>query len=110
MHTGNMGVLKYFLGSVLYVIMHSGRFRGSIEKRCDEFYDHHLTPMYAKLLDPARIGKLTPGMFIVKDNFPVFSGKAAETQHLLYALKEYWLEARDGGDHDEHIMRALGCL
>ena len=49
-------------------------------------------------------------MFMGGENFPAFSGKAAETEHILFVLNEYWSDNRDGNDHDEHIMRAFECL
>ena len=49
-------------------------------------------------------------MFMHGEDFPVFSGKAAETEHFLFVMNEYWMAHRDGSDHDEHIMRAFECL
>ena len=106
MHAGCLGVLSYFLGSVLTELVASADQKGRSAKL--ENLWARIQHWYAELDINCRFTQLPLAAFERTDKgFPLLKGKAAETQGLLYVLLQVCVEVDDGSSHHRHRIRAL---
>lgn len=86
MHTGCLGVVAWFLGSVLWELVYDGPFEGSVDRRIKAVWGH-IVHWYDELGVKNRLGQLTLEMFKTTGNFACLKGKAAENHQLLPVLR-----------------------
>ena len=89
MHSGDLGVLVYFLGGVLVELLLWGPYSGVQASRLgqlwadiQEVYDNN------PALRENRLNRLEVSMFYTPGEFGLFKGKAAESRHFLPVLME----------------------
>eukprot|EP00974_Lingulodinium_polyedra_P055889 5374491-Lingulodinium_polyedra.AAC.1 len=109
MHTGCLGVLGYFLGSVLWELLYTGPFTGTMDTRCAAILAL-MKKHYAMCNSSTRLHKLKPDMFVRKKRFSTLIVKAAECQELLFIMPGLLREIHDESPHHEHRFRACNAL
>ena len=109
MHTGSLGVLSWFCGAVLKDLVNSPTRRSRPEKLAG-LWDR-IQFWYHELECPSRFTHLPLPYFEPEEGaLPCLKGKAAETQWLLYFLKEICVESQDGSPRSQHRARACENL
>ncbi|CAK0824589.1 unnamed protein product [Prorocentrum cordatum] len=109
MHTGCLGVVAAFVGAILWELVHDGPFPGTIDQRLGAVCV--VINASADIISPTyRVSNLTRSMFEHGDNYASFTGKAAESQHMLFSLLDVCNNLDDGGDHHGHRLAALRSL
>lgn len=102
MHTGVLGVLCWFLGAVIWELMHDGVWEGGIDQRLQQLWSQILIEYDAQQIKN-RLSKLTVSMFSGgTDQWACFTGKAAETTSLLYVLRNVCGVFQTGSYRDHH--------
>ena len=109
MHSGDLGVVQYLIGSVL-------------DELCDE-WPGPLTPVckmkhlwraiksqYSECGTRNRLSILKREMFLRRDDFPLLKANAAESRALLFVVKDICNSMYDGSDRDEHRRRCLDSI
>ena len=109
MHTGCLGVVAWFLGSVLWELVYDGPFEGSVDRRIKAVWGH-IVHWYDELGVKNRLGQLTLEMFKTTGNFACLKGKAAENHQLLPVLRALCSQLGAFSDRDRHRQRALDNL
>ena len=84
MHTGDLGALLYYEGSVLWELLYDGPFVGTDKSRVGQLWSLILRT-YDVLKTPSRIPILLPSTFARTGDFARLSCKAAHAKHLLFA-------------------------
>ena len=109
MHTGSLGVVLYFLGSVFYELVYDG----VLDRRPDAALEKLwllIKNLYGRLGIQNRLSQLTLKMFVQSDAYPALGAKAAEGQALLPVVLEICKAYDDGSEHHAHRTRALQAL
>ena len=70
MHTGCLGVVAWFLGSVLWGLVYDGPFEGSVDRRIKAVWGH-IVHWYDELGVKNRLGQLTLDMFKTRETLHV---------------------------------------
>ena len=109
MHTGDLGVLGYFLGSILAELLVDGPFTGPQAAQLKVIW-RLVQDKYQELGVTNRLTNLTKEMFLRQGDFPVLKAKAAESRALLFVLESVCEDLDDGSDRDQHRLRALRSL
>ena len=104
MHAGSLGILTWFLGAVLYELVHDGPWEGSVADRLDILWTH-INAEYRSLGSTNRLSTLPLTLFDHGQKaYPCFTGKASEAMNLLFVLREMCLDVSVGSLHDRHRL------
>ena len=109
MHTGDLGVVCWFLGSVIWELVHDGPFPGTIPSRIEQLFAT-IRATYAELGTGSRLTRLTRQQFEHKDGFASLWAKAAESRELLVAMVLILERCDSGSDRDGHRLAAAKAL
>ena len=108
-HMGPLGVLCWFLGSVLSEL-HREIFNGNAEERLAQMWES-IVEEYEEQGTQNRLGMLTEAMFNHgSTDFSCFIGKAAETLSLLPVLHKVCISFHTGSPRDKHRLACFESL
>ena len=110
MHLGPLGVLQWFLGSVLWELVYDGVW-GDNPSECLARLWEEILEKYQEKGTSNRISSLKLSMFFHgADKFTCLSAKASDTVALLYVVHEICQEYSDGSRRDFHRLRCFERL
>ena len=110
MHMGPLGVISYFVGSILWELVFDGGWGGTKDQNLSTLWEH-IHSIYRSDRVSNRLTMLTFGMFAHGDSeFSFFIGKAGETLALMHVLFRMCSEMNTGSERDSHRLICLEAL
>ena len=109
MHSGDLGVAQYFAGSVMFELTHCGELGETPALACEALWEL-IREGYKKVCFSSRLTALTVEMYYHRNDWPRLSAKAAETNAVVFILRDILEQRNDGSDHHQHRLKACSAL
>ena len=111
MHSGCLGVVQYFVGSALVELTHHSDMAPRPELANDTIWGL-IQDVYQKMGLRNRLTRLTVEMYMKAKSWPRLSTKAAESQTLLFVVRDILeqLLVNDNSEHSRHRLRSCEAL
>ena len=107
MHSGDLGICAYLVGSVMTELVFAGPWHGSLAERLNSLWSE-IRVVYAVRDSKNRLSNLTLTMFYHGDErAAVFTGKAAECRSLLYVIRDICMTIPTHTTVDQSRLRCL---